>query len=73
MTVTLFEAVPPPVTVVSCGEEGGMQQALLCSQDWTTGTLYRETVLRMETRVWDKTVGQDGHLGAGQTGAEEIG
>ena len=54
MTVTLFEAVRPPVAVVLCGEEGGMQRALLCSEDWTTGTLYRETVLRMETRVWDK-------------------
>ena len=54
MTVTLFEAVRPPVAVVICGAEGGMQRALLCSQDWTSGTLYRETVLRMETRVWDR-------------------
>ena len=51
MTVTLFEAVRPPVAVVICGAEGGMQRALLCSHDWTSGTLYRETVLRMETRV----------------------
>ena len=54
MTVTLFEAVRPPIAVVVCGAEGGMQRALLCSEDWTTSTLYRETVLRMETRVWDK-------------------
>ena len=54
MTVTLFEAVRPPVAVVICGAEGGMQRALLCSQDWTSGTLYRETVLRMETKVWDR-------------------
>lgn len=54
MTVTLFEAVRPPVAVVLCGEEGGMQRALLCSEDWTSGTLYRETVMRMETRVWDR-------------------
>ena len=54
MTVILFEAVQPPIAVVICGTEGGMQRALLCSQDWTTSTLYRETVLRMETRVWDK-------------------
>lgn len=54
MTVTLFEAVRPPVAVVICGAEGGMQRALLCSQDWTSGILYRETVLRMETRVWDR-------------------
>ena len=31
MTVTLFEAVRSPVAVVLCGEEGGMQRALLCS------------------------------------------
>ncbi|KAL9596027.1 MAG: hypothetical protein Q9219_006078 [cf. Caloplaca sp. 3 TL-2023] len=54
MTVTLFEAVRPPTAVIMCGAEGGMQRALLCSEDWRTGTLYRETVLRMETRVWDK-------------------
>ncbi|KAL8816531.1 MAG: hypothetical protein Q9191_008315 [Dirinaria sp. TL-2023a] len=54
MTVTLFDAVRPPVAVVICGAEGGMQRALLCSQDWTSGTLYRETVVRMETRVWDR-------------------
>lgn len=54
MTVTLFEAVRPPVAVLICGAEGGMQRALLCSQDWTSGTLYRETVLRMETRVKDR-------------------
>ncbi|KAL8725564.1 MAG: hypothetical protein Q9181_006372 [Wetmoreana brouardii] len=54
MTVTLFEAVRPPIAVVVCGAEGGMQRALLCSEDWTTGTLYRETVMRIETRAWDK-------------------
>lgn len=52
MTVTLFEAMRPPVTAVLCGEEGGMQLALLCSQNWTSGTLlYRETVLRMESGI----------------------
>ena len=54
MSVTLFEAVRPPVVVIICVAEGGMQRALLCSLDWTDGTLYRETVLRMETRVWDQ-------------------
>lgn len=52
-TVTMFAAVRPPVAVVLCGEEGGMQRALLCSYEWTTQTLYRETVLRMETPVLD--------------------
>ncbi|KAL8799475.1 MAG: hypothetical protein Q9200_007531 [Gallowayella weberi] len=54
MTVTIFEAQRPPIAAIICGAEGGMQRALLCSEDWATGTLYREAVLRMETRVWDK-------------------
>lgn len=54
LTVTLFSAVRPPVAVVLCGEEGGMQRALLCSYDWSTQTLYRETVMRMETLVLEK-------------------
>ena len=54
MTVTLFAAVKPPVAVLVCGEEGGMQRALLCSYDWTDNTLYRETVLRMETHAYWK-------------------
>ena len=54
MTVTLFSAVKPPVAVLICGEEGGMQRALLCSYEWTNNTFYRETVLRMETRVFWK-------------------
>jgi hypothetical protein len=54
MTVTMFEAVKPPVAVLLCGAEGGMQRAVACSYDWTTGTCYRETVLRMETPVLEK-------------------
>ena len=54
MTVTLFSAARPPGAVLLCGEEGGMQRAVLCSYDWKTSTLYRETVLRMETTIVDK-------------------
>ncbi|KAL8725741.1 MAG: hypothetical protein Q9181_006300 [Wetmoreana brouardii] len=54
MTVTLFAAIKPPVAVLCCGEEGGTQRALLCSYDWTSNTLHRETVLRMETRAYWK-------------------
>ncbi|KAK6499023.1 hypothetical protein TWF481_011593 [Arthrobotrys musiformis] len=50
MTVTLFEAVRPPVSLILCGEEGGMQRAIGCSYDWTTQTMYRETVLRVPTK-----------------------
>ena len=54
LTVTMFSAVRPPVAAVLCGAEGGMQRALLCSYDWSTQTLFRESVLRMETIVLEK-------------------
>ncbi|KAL2125248.1 hypothetical protein VTJ04DRAFT_1613 [Mycothermus thermophilus] len=49
MQMTLFEAERPPVCLFLCGAEGGMQRAVACSYDFTTGTFYRETVLRMPT------------------------
>jgi hypothetical protein len=51
LTVTLFSAERPPVAVILCGSEGGMQRAVMCSYDAKTQTLYRETVLRMETTI----------------------
>ncbi|CDM35060.1 unnamed protein product [Penicillium roqueforti FM164] len=36
MTVTLFQAVRPPVSLLLCGSEGGMHRGLLCSCDWPT-------------------------------------
>jgi hypothetical protein len=54
MTVTMFEAVRPPVVALLCGSEGGMQRAVMCSYDWKSQTLYRETVLRVETRVLER-------------------
>ncbi|SCV30001.1 uncharacterized protein FFB14_02831 [Fusarium fujikuroi] len=47
MELTLFEAVRPPVTLMFCASEGGMQRAIGCSYEWETQTMYRETVLRM--------------------------
>jgi hypothetical protein len=35
------------------GSEGGMKRIIGCSYDWTTATMYRETVLRMETKFED--------------------
>ncbi|KAK0612126.1 hypothetical protein B0T14DRAFT_441010 [Immersiella caudata] len=49
MEVTLFEAVRPPTALFICGNEGGMQRAVVCSYDWTTQTFERETVLRIPT------------------------
>ena len=54
LTVTMFSAVRPPVAVVLCGEEGGMQRALLCSYESCTQILYKESVMRMETPVLEK-------------------
>lgn len=49
MQMTLFEAERPPSCVFLCGAEGGMRRAVACSYDFTTQTMYRETVLRMPT------------------------
>jgi len=54
LTVTMFTAVRPPVAVLLCGHEGGMQRAVMASYDWKEQTLYREAVLRMETPVLSK-------------------
>ncbi|KAK3936410.1 hypothetical protein QBC46DRAFT_419300 [Diplogelasinospora grovesii] len=49
MQLTLFEAVRAPTVLFLCASEGGMQRAIGCSHDWTTSTMYRETVLRLPT------------------------
>lgn len=54
MTVTLFHAVYPPVAMLLCGTEGGLQRALLCSYDPTSRCLYRETVLRVPSAMVEK-------------------
>ena len=36
------------------GSEGGMKRIIGCSYDWTTETMYRETVLRIGTEFEDK-------------------
>ena len=51
MEVTLFEAVRPPTCLFLCASEGGMQRAIACSYDFTTQTMYRETVIRMGSTV----------------------
>lgn len=54
MTATCFYAERSPVAVMICGQEGGMQRAVLCSYDWRRQTFTRETVLRMKTLVLDR-------------------
>ncbi|KAL2172258.1 hypothetical protein VTG60DRAFT_6636 [Thermothelomyces hinnuleus] len=54
LTVTLFLAARPPTVLVVAGSEGGMKRAIACSLDATTGTLYRETVLRLPSQCADR-------------------
>ncbi len=54
MTATLFHAARPPMALIIGGSEGGMKRALACSYDITTGTMYRETVLRVPSQTVDK-------------------
>lgn len=54
MTVTLIQAARPPVMVLLCASEGGNQRAVMCSYDWKSQTLFKETVIRMETQVLDR-------------------
>ncbi|KAL7777032.1 hypothetical protein CFE70_007453 [Pyrenophora teres f. teres 0-1] len=54
MTATLFLAERPPVCFLMAGSEGGMKRIIGCSYDWTTQTMYRETVLRIGTQFEDK-------------------
>ncbi|KAF8851592.1 hypothetical protein BDZ45DRAFT_707817 [Acephala macrosclerotiorum] len=49
-----MKARHPPVALIIGGSEGGMKRALACSYDITTGTLYRETVLRVPSQIVDK-------------------
>lgn len=52
MTATMCSASRPPVIVLLCGSEGGMQRAILCSYDWTSQTFYRDY-----TKDEDKSAG----------------
>lgn len=54
MTVSLIQAARPPVMVLLCASEGGNQRAVMCSYEWETQTLYKESVLRMETQVLER-------------------
>jgi hypothetical protein len=49
LTATAFEAEHLPVAAIICGQEGGMQRALLCSYDPATRAFCKEAVLRMKT------------------------
>lgn len=54
MTATAFKAARPPTTVMICGQEGGMQRAVLCSYDFKRATFSREAVVRLQTTVLNR-------------------
>ncbi|KAI1119938.1 hypothetical protein F5Y10DRAFT_145744 [Nemania abortiva] len=53
LTVSIFSAERPPTVALLCGREGGMLRALLCSWQFENNCLFKETVVRMPTDVWD--------------------
>ncbi|KAI1408859.1 hypothetical protein F5Y13DRAFT_182401 [Hypoxylon sp. FL1857] len=54
MTATTFRAERPPSALIVCGQEGGMQRAVLCSYDWQRATFAREAVVRIKTMTLDR-------------------
>jgi hypothetical protein len=53
MTVTVFAAEKPPSVALIVGREGGMLRVALCHYERSTATLFKETVLRMESPMLD--------------------
>ncbi|KAK0734722.1 hypothetical protein B0T26DRAFT_670976 [Lasiosphaeria miniovina] len=53
LAVCVFAAERPPTVALLCGREGGMLRAVLCSWRFETDCLYRETVVRMPSRVYE--------------------
>ncbi|KAH9905965.1 hypothetical protein F4778DRAFT_686977 [Xylariomycetidae sp. FL2044] len=53
LTVSIFSAERPPTVALLCGREGGMLRAVLCSWQFENDCLYKETVIRMSSSVWD--------------------
>ncbi|KAI0873098.1 hypothetical protein GGS24DRAFT_517910 [Hypoxylon argillaceum] len=53
LTVSIFSAERPPTVALLCGREGGMLRAVLCSWQFENNCLFKETVIRMPTGIWD--------------------
>jgi hypothetical protein len=53
LTVNVFAAERPPSVALIVGREGGMLRVALCHYERSTATLFKETVLRMETPMMD--------------------
>ncbi|KAI1847079.1 hypothetical protein JX265_006727 [Neoarthrinium moseri] len=53
LSVSIFSAERPPTVALLCGREGGMLRAVLCSWQFENDCLYKETVVRMPSNVWN--------------------
>ncbi|KAJ5054505.1 uncharacterized protein L3040_000777 [Drepanopeziza brunnea f. sp. 'multigermtubi'] len=53
LSVSVFSAERPPTVALLCGREGGMLRAVLCSWRFKNDCLYRETVIRMPSDVYE--------------------
>jgi len=53
LTVSVFSAERPPTVALLAGREGGMLRAVLCSWRFKNDCLYRETVVRMSSDVFE--------------------
>jgi hypothetical protein len=77
LAVSIIQAINPPTVALICGREGGMLRALLCSWDFVSDTLHRETVMRMSsdcldmarTKSWLKISMRGGKVGETMAGS----
>jgi len=53
LSVSVFSAERPPTVALICGREGGMLRAVLCSWRFVNDCLYKETVIRMPSNIYD--------------------
>ncbi|KAL2012231.1 hypothetical protein VTN00DRAFT_4949 [Thermoascus crustaceus] len=58
-TVSLIAAGRPPTVALLCGREGGMLRAILCSWRFENNCLYKETVMRMRSSLYDAAFTMD--------------
>lgn len=59
MSVSIISAERPPTVALLCGREGGMVWAVLCSWRFETDCLFKETVIRVPSSVYEVAVTND--------------
>lgn len=59
LTVSIFSAERPPTVALLAAREGGMLRAVLCSWRFENDCLFKETVMRMPSSVYEAAVTKD--------------